>query len=436
MTVSSRQNRVWNSAAMSTLVDADGSAISPMIYHDADIYERELECVFGASWLFLAHEDQIPRFGDFITTYMGEDPIIVVRQRDNSIKALLNQCRHRGMKICRADSGRQKAFTCSYHGWVYDTAGALVSVPMEADAYGARLDKAQLGLHAAPRVETHRGLIFATWNKSASTLAEYLGDAAWYMDVMFDRTGVGSEMIGGMHKWVIECNWKLAAEQFATDMYHGPISHISAAIAGLPEDFPLDQLKWPGGAQFRDEKHGHGFGFFDSEDGFNFLRAIVGDVVVNYLVAGEGAERARRHLGDLRAQRTPTGHMTVFPNFSFLPGINTFRVWHPRGPSKMEVWSGVVVDRDAPPEVKEAYRVAVSRTFSPAGVFEQDDGENWVELQSVLRGHQARQSKLHVGMGADNVPRPEYPGALSNIWSEAAGRNFYRTWARLMADAT
>ena len=79
--------------------------------------------MFGRSWLFLAHDSQLPKAGSFVQTYMGEDPVMVVRQRDGSVKAFLNQCGHRGMRICRSDVGEAKTFTCTYHGWAYDLGG-------------------------------------------------------------------------------------------------------------------------------------------------------------------------------------------------------------------------------------------------------------------------------------------------------------------------
>ncbi len=126
--------------------------------------------------------------------------------------------------------------------------------------------------------------------------------------------------------------------------------------------------------------------------------------------------------------------MTVFPTCSFLPGINTVRAWHPRGPNEVEVWAFTVVDADAPEEIKDEFRRQTLRTFSAGGVFEQDDGENWVEIQHILRGHKARSrpfnSEMGLGKTVDNDP--DYPGRISYVYSEEAARGLYTQWARMM----
>ena len=114
--------------------------IDPRIYTDTHLYERELDRIFSRSWLLLGHESHVPKPGDYLATYMGEDPVILVRQKDASLRVFLNQCRHRSMRICRADAGNARAFTCSYHGWAYDISGKLVNVPFESQGYGV-LDK-------------------------------------------------------------------------------------------------------------------------------------------------------------------------------------------------------------------------------------------------------------------------------------------------------
>ena len=117
------------------LVDIEKGRLHGKIFTDEEIYEQELEKVWKRAWVFLAHEAMIPKKGDFFQTYIGEDPILIVRQKDGGVKAFLNQCRHRGMRICRADRGTAKAFTCTFHGWSYDLEGNLIQVPRQDTAY-------------------------------------------------------------------------------------------------------------------------------------------------------------------------------------------------------------------------------------------------------------------------------------------------------------
>ena len=131
--------------ADSDIADIGSGLVNPQIYTDPDLYQLELKNVFGRSWLFLAHDSQLPKAGSFVQTYMGEDPVLVVRQRDGSVKAFLNQCRHRGMRICRADAGTNRTFTCSYHGWAYDLEGNLINVPAESIAYRQRARQGEVG---------------------------------------------------------------------------------------------------------------------------------------------------------------------------------------------------------------------------------------------------------------------------------------------------
>ena len=131
---------------------------------------------------------------------------------------------------------------------------------------------------------------------------------------------------------------KFAAEQFCSDMYHAPLAHISPSIAKLPEGAPVTDAKWPNkGVQFRAFAGGHGMGFFtgpESDDPQELKDenspVMGGPEARAYYYAGPALESATERLGALRANRIKGGHMTIFPTLSFLPGVQTLRIWHPR----------------------------------------------------------------------------------------------------------
>ncbi|MEU0649133.1 aromatic ring-hydroxylating oxygenase subunit alpha [Streptomyces umbrinus] len=411
--------------------DFTAGKIDPRIYTDPDVYQLELENVFGRSWLFLGHDSQLPKRGSFVQTYMGEDPVLVVRQRDGSVKAFLNQCRHRGMRICRSDQGTSRGFTCTYHGWAYDLEGNLVNVPLEEEAYRNKLDKSQWGATKVPRIENYKGLIFGNWDPDAPDLAETLGDFTYYLDGTIDRFEGGIELLGGAMRWVIDCNWKFAAEQFASDFYHVQIAHASAGVA-IVEDPALQAQMWVPrpGMQVTVNGHGGGSPFNPPMPGNPFV-GEAGQPYNDWYVANSDGVESR--VGQGRRDMA-NGHFTIFPNFSYLGDMHTMRVWHPRGPGQIEVWAWSYVAKDASPEAKASARRSSAYTFSPAGVFETDDGENWTEVQQVLRGWKARSNTLNAQMalGDERPGDSQFPGRTDDLFSEMAARGFYQQWKLLM----
>ena len=162
---------------------------------------------------------------------MGRDNVLTVRQKDGSIKAMLNTCTHRGNAVCRAEEGNTKAFMCTYHGWSFDLAGNLIGVPDTDLFYKGDLDKSKYGLRPGgadgqlPRVRLR------TMDETAPPLEEYLGPMGRIsIDLLAARD---VEIIPGIQKFIIDCNWKFAVDNLF-DWYHPQVTHMSATAGNVP----------------------------------------------------------------------------------------------------------------------------------------------------------------------------------------------------------
>jgi 3-phenylpropionate/trans-cinnamate dioxygenase alpha subunit len=407
------------------LVDNVTGMISRRIFIEPEIYETELQRIFARCWLFLCHDSQIPRPGDFITTSMGEDLVLVVRDTGGTVRAFLNVCRHRGNRLCRADDGNAASFICAYHGWTFGNDGRLTGVPNLRDAYHGGLDRDKWGLIPVAQLDHHKGLWFATFDPQAPSLREYLGEMAWYLDTFVDRCEGGIEVVA-THKWVMPCNWKFPAENFGGDAYHVQWSHLSA----VKTNFSRGATANPNSRQtMASPGNGHVLICIGPDD--------VGDAPMPAIEAYEReiAAGVRQRLGP-RAELINPIVGTVFPNFSVLRGTSrTFRVWQPRGPEKTEVRSFVFADKAAPAAVKRELRQAGVRGFSPSGTFEQDDMDNWQECTQTCRGVMSRRMDLNtqMGLGHDHFDPALGAWVSDHRFSESNHRQFYGRWADLMA---
>src|SRR5712672_3814475 len=224
-----------SSAYRPGLVDMKTGQISREIFVNEQIYAEEQEKIFARAWLFIGHESQIPSPGDYAAARMGEEAVILCRDRTGEVHVFLNSCRHRGMKVCRYDEGNTAVFTCPYHGWSYGTDGRLVGVPFFREAYHSTLDRAQWGLAEVAQLARYKGTVWACWDPSAPSFFEYLGDFIRYLDLTLDSWDGSdgcTEILCGIQKWRVPCNWKFPAENFSGDSYHN-ISHRSVDLVGI-----------------------------------------------------------------------------------------------------------------------------------------------------------------------------------------------------------
>jgi phenylpropionate dioxygenase-like ring-hydroxylating dioxygenase large terminal subunit len=99
------------------------------VYTDPAVFGLERERIFRRAWLYVGHESQVPRPGDFVASRLDGDPVQLTRPKDGRLHVLRIRCDHRGAKVCLHESGSVARFQCPYHGWTYDTDGALLGGP-------------------------------------------------------------------------------------------------------------------------------------------------------------------------------------------------------------------------------------------------------------------------------------------------------------------
>jgi len=426
-------NLIQKTMGFNHLVDIKEGWVDRRIFCEQDIYEQELYRIFARSWLFVAHDSQIPNPGDFLTTTMGEDGVIVSRQKDGSVKVFLNSCPHRGNKVCFADAGNARRFTCNYHGWSFDSAGSLMGMHEEYCYDPGDIDKSTHGLKQVAHVDSYKGLIFANFDPDARTLEEWLGDFRWYLDILLDNEEGGTELIGGCIKSEINANWKLGVENFIGDAYHAGWTHDSGARAmNNGEPFPAVDME----NSFHASVNGHGWEF--GLEGMGDLVLLGRPKVIEYYqkIRPDMAKR----LGEMRSKIFGSvASASIFPNVSFLPGISTFRQWHPKGPWKFELKTWVIVNKAMPDDIKDEITKGVMQTFGPGGSFEMDDGENWENCTTVNRGVVTRQERLHYRCGINRQvdDHPVLPGLVyRGQYNDANQRNFYQHWVDMMEAPT
>ncbi|MGJ9385045.1 aromatic ring-hydroxylating oxygenase subunit alpha [Salipaludibacillus sp. CF4.18] len=411
---------------------------------DPEVYELEQEKIFGKTWLFLGHESELKKPGDYITRMMADDPIILTKNKKEEIKAFLNSCSHRGTRLCTEDYGNKKAHTCPYHGWTYSMDGDLIGVVAGNKLFGEKMDKSEWGLRQVPRVESYQGMIFGNFDKGAISLEEYLGDMKWYFDIMLGRSNGGMEVRGVPHRWIAKANWKMTAENFAADPYHVQSTHRSAVEMDLtPTSDPMYA------------SYGHQV-VLDNGHGINVITSSTGESankyqgLPEYLWSEFEGNLTKDQLDVFSKVTNFVGG--VFPNLSFISTgsgseetkhnhIN-FRVWRPIGPDKIEISVWYMIDKDLSEDYKEKSYKGFLNTFGAAGTLEQDDTEIWARIVEASQARMARDRKLSYNnvinylMGLDNLQQDkEFPGpgiAYPTCYTDHIARSMHEYWLELM----
>jgi phenylpropionate dioxygenase-like ring-hydroxylating dioxygenase large terminal subunit len=412
-------------------------------YVDPGLFELEMARLFGRAWLVLGHESQVKTPGDFFTTRMGREPVIVARHTDGSVQVLVNRCKHRGARVCEQATGNARQFVCAYHGWSYGTDGTLCVVPYP-EAYERPVSEMrELGLAKVPRVDRYRGFIFASLAASGPSLLEFLGYARTSFDDLADRAPDGEiEVAGGVFKHVYRGNWKLVIENHL-DLVHPVFVHASAIwaakeqadVKGSPSsDIGIRQMRANGAPQEAWEAvglwtgpYGHSY-MGDYHSDRRLVAAFDDPAFAEYraaMVRRLGEEATRRVLGVSRF------NTIIYPNCSFMSQFRQLRIVQPLAVDRTVVYAYSYRLKGAPEQMFEdtvAFANVVNGTGSEVLT---DDLEVYERIQQGLSSQVSDWVYLGRWYGRD-VPDEHGLRRGQTGTSDLHYRNFFTTWLEYM----
>lgn len=389
------------------------------VYEDAELYQQEQERVFrGPAWNYLGLEIEIPAVGDYITNWIGDTPIIVVRDEAGAVKAFVNRCAHKGATVCYRRSGNGPTLTCPYHNWVYGLNGELKSVAFRHGVRGeggmpADFDLAKHGLQPI-KIGIIRGMIFGSFAMDMMPLTDFLGSR---LVAHVERTLDRPYRILGRCSQTMHCNWKLYAEN-SRDTYHPSLLHSFATM------FKLNRLSAAGGIEMDEAGWHH----------LVFARRHTDQVSADYNAAGLRASDDEYRLADPRLiedwlewdDGITNSIMTLFPCLNLQQSLNTvaIRQMVPRGPFESELfWTFLGFEEDD--ERKTQIRLRQSNLFGPAGFISLEDGAIGEFVQKAIRGEREQTAIIEMG-GREVGPSPK------TRTTETSVRGFWRTYRRFM----
>lgn len=393
------------------------------LYTDPEVYREELERIFYRSWVYVAHESEVPEPGDFKTTFIGDVPIVVSRDAEDKIHVMINRCMHRSAVVCPVEQGNAKTFTCYYHGWEYDLNGDLLAVGMPRGYNEGELDYKALALRHAKRVESYRGIIFASLLAEPDiSLDEKLAGIKEYIDLYMDYSPVGQICVGasGINKHFYHANWKIQVEG-SVEGYHAPVTHSTAfdiliRKMGMPPNYQTQPLKG-----------------IDAGYGNNVLQVyrLPDEAVlkrwdpeyIDLLSQAHGRERA---MEVLRSRF----NLVLFPNMAILE--YQFRVIRPIGSEMTEVRLYHTTLENVPPRINTR-RVREHEFFYSQSAFGSPD--DYAMFDRIGQGLQARMVPwVMFNRGIQSEQMDEQGRRFGGHTQETQQRAPYYEYRRLMGD--
>ena len=386
-----------------------------------DLFERERERIWNRCWIYVGHESEVERPGDYRRRTVAGRPLLFVHGRDGRIRVFLNSCPHRGAQICRDDGGHADVLRCPYHAWSFNTEGQLIGVPQE-DAYGPSFDRTALGLRQPPRADSYRGFHFVSFHPEVEDLVTYLGGAREYVDLVVDQAEEGMRVVSGSNRYAIKANWKLLVEN-SIDSYHLTRTHRAyvdyLTSVGTDDSGHTMAARPPGIARALGKGHAvaenvplngrpiaHWHPVFGEEARAPMAR------VRERLLERHGEERGRRIADTSR-------NLLIYPNLLILDFVAVaIRYVEPLAPGSMAVTAWHLVPKEES-GARLAARLDSYLTFlGPGGFATPDDVEVLESCQAGLQATDTAWSDVSRGMFK----------ALPATTDELQMRAFWRQW--------
>ena len=408
--------------------------VAGRMYTDPEIFDLEMRKIFEKTWIWVAHESELPKAGSFKSTHVGEQPVIVTRDRRGNIHTMLNRCRHRGASVCEQRTGNVNGFTCPYHAWSYGLDGSLRGIPYP-DGYENIMSKEGMGLKKL-RTESYGGMIFATFNDEIEPLEEFLGDVRVWIDRFMAQGGGYPVKVLGTHRFKYRGNWKIQLEN-TTDGYHFPIVHRSWMASVDAETADMMSFMTDPEAVTHDLGNGHAVmrmvperSDLEADDGSEPLQARFDPLVAELTEAGVAEDEIRKLVHTIHG----TGfNLNLFPNVSM--SISFLRVLRPI--SVNETWiEHVALGADGPAEIVDAVnreRLRAHEHFQgPFGFGTPDDAEGWDRVQRGAIGGPELPIMVNRGLGREVTDADGWK--TSHVTDETGMRGAYAKWKEMMGD--
>jgi phenylpropionate dioxygenase-like ring-hydroxylating dioxygenase large terminal subunit len=396
------------------------------LYTDPAVFEAELERIWYRIWVYVGHVSEVPHPNDFVLKSIGPQPVIMTRDREGTVRLLLNRCSHRANQVCAVERGSARTFRCPYHGWTFSNDGSLLGYPFNSGYQGLEA-RGELGLARVPRVETVHGFVFGSLADDGVTLGEHLGAAAEAFDRLARLSPEGEvELTCGWLKHRVRANWKMLLEN-ETDGYHPQFVHssiFSVAQSGIGDLYSdastavsRDLGRGHTEADLRPEfrRRGVPLGWFGTTpDRFPDYVAKMHDAY------GEGAD-------SILVDGSP--HVMVFPNL-FIAEIQLF-VIQPLAVDDT-VQHVTAVQLKGAPDMNRRLLQQTIGSVGPAGLLLADDSDMYERNQRGARVRRPEWLMLRRGLHRERV---EANGQRTgHITDEVPLRGIWRHYRSLMGN--